>query len=470
MNAFFCTQCGQPVAATARFCESCGHLLEPLEPPASPDSSAPQPASHNDLALPQHGGSNKVRLPVAHARQVISNWVMPFNATLVFGASVVGALDFLSPRVALLPIAATVAVAGLFACALLRQFVAPSLPASSKLRAALAPERRVHRSPLMILASVISALMVSGAAWSAAEAGRGGILAAKFDAARHAQMQLGILQSLQKEQRVQTAVMEDIREGRAANPRRELANQGILWNISAFDSAVGNRDLPVVSLFLAGGMRWGLPHVKTALYAQSDEMLLALLSHPTLLEKNGDSCWHAYLAMVGDKTDLLRKTLTREAQTVPRLSSLRLKMVKMFCPTATDLASIKAIARYDEIYQYMLDEAAKTHAALGPAPGTARTAAQCRNDLSAGNGQAIRNALPGYAITQGHQSERGAPFTYTLSPGEILLNRAKSSGSFTLDARGTAEISAFCGTDAALKTHIDDFDRQMLTQVIDAIQ
>ena len=458
MSTLFCADCGQSVATNARFCDSCGHTLNPPGRDVGQDDAPPSADTNSNTGL---------RLPVTEARSAISNWVMPFNATLVFGALVVSALDFLSPRIALLPIAATVAVVGLIGCALLRHFVAPSLPAASKLRAALAPESRIQRSPLMIATAVLSALMVSGAAWSAAEAGRGGILAGKFDAARHAQIQLGVLQSVQKEQRVQTAVMEDIREGRASNPRRELANQGILWTDSAFSSAVENRDIAVVSLFLAGGMRWRVSHAKTALSAQSDEALLVLLDHPALLEKN-DGCREAYRAAVGDKLTLLRKTLTRETQTVPRISALHLRMVKMVCTQASDFVDLKASTQDEELYQYQLAAARKTYNALGPAPGTVRTAEQCRSDLSAGNGQAIRNALPGYVITQGRMSS-GAPFTYDLNAGEILLNRAKSTGNFTLDARGTAEISAYCALDGAQKTHIDDFNGQMLKQVRDAL-
>lgn len=158
---------------------------------------------------------------------------------------------------------------------------------------------------------------------------------------------------------MQTAVMVDIRVGRAANPRRELANQGILWTDSAFSSAVENRDIAVVSLFLAGGMRWRLSHAKTALSAQSDEALLVLLEHPALLEKN-DSCREAYRAAVGDKLTLLRKTLTREAQTVPRISALHLRMVKMVCTQASDFVDLKASTQDEELYQYQLAEARKT--------------------------------------------------------------------------------------------------------------
>lgn len=471
MSEVFCTDCGRPVSASARYCEFCGHPLDPLAVPG-------QSAGQNTVpqAPPPPETSVSPGLPVDEARKVISNWVTPFNATIVFGTSVVGAMDFLSPRVALLPLAATAAVVGLIGCLLLRRYIAPKLPVTSKLRSALAPESRMHRSPLMIVTVVLSALMVSGAAWSSAEASRGGILAGKFDAARHAQLQLGVLQSVQKEQRVQTAVMEDIREGRAANPRRELSNQGILWTDAAFSSAVSNRDLAVVSLFLAGGMRWYARDAKVALAAPSDELLQLLLNYPDRLE-NTRGCMDAYNAVVHPQLVVLRSKLTREPQPVPRLSALHLKMVKTFCPKSSDMRDTttdwKAMKDSKE-YRSMFSQANRL---LAPTPGTIRTPSQCRSDLLAGNGRVIRQALPSYEVTQGREvivgdnpligfgREDTRIKRYEFPPGEMLLNRAKTSGTFTLDARAEADIAAFCDTPDALKSEDDDFDAQMFKQV-----
>ena len=401
---------------------------------------------------------------------------MPFNASLLFAGTLAGLFDFLSPRLALLPVAAAVAVAGLLATLLLRRYVAPSLPDDNRLRVLLAPGARLHRSPLMIATAVLSAVMVSGAAWSSALASGGGILGSKFDAARNAQQQLGVLQGLQNEQRVQTAVMEDIREGRAANPRRELSNQGILWTDAAFSSAVSNRDLPVVSLFLAGGMRWYASDAKVALAVPSDELLQLLLDYPDQLE-NTRGCMDAYNAVVHPQLAVLRSKLTREPQPVPRLSALHLKMVKTFCPKPSDMRDTttdwKAMKDNKE-YRSMFSQANRL---LAPTPGTIRTPAQCRSDLLAGNGRVISQALPSYEVTQGKEvivgddpligfgREDTRIKRYEFPPGEMLLNRAKTSGTYTLDARAEADIAAFCATPDALKSEEDDFYGQMFKQV-----
>lgn len=231
----------------------------------------PRPSDATSIETPNHS------LVLQKGRTVISGWVMPFNASLVFGTTLTGVFDFISPRVALLPIAATVALTVLVGTTLLRKFLAPQLPDSSAFKRLLAPRAPLHRCPILVAGGVLSALMVTGAVWSSANAAEGGIIASKFDAVKNAQMQLGVMTIIQKEQRVQTAVLEDIREGRASNPRRELANQGILWTHEAFRLALETRDSTVVSLFLAGGMNWrpydGLIALRSKQHLLSDQLI-----------------------------------------------------------------------------------------------------------------------------------------------------------------------------------------------------
>ena len=273
----FCTSCGFNMEAGCKFCENCGAVLQKheginLEPLSGTAPVPPAPVTRD--------------MVVQQARLVVTSWVIPFNASLVFGSTLIAIFDFLSPRVALLPIAATVAVVGLLSALALRKFVALSLPEGSAFRRALAPEAKVHKSPALIATGLLSALMVSGAAWSSAASPSGGVIASKFDAVRNAQMQLGVLQGVQKEQRVQTAVLEDIREGRTLNPRRELANQGILWTHQAFRNAISTDDPAVVSLFLAGGMKWNQYDSLWALRNGSEKIGTQLIQHTELFQRD----------------------------------------------------------------------------------------------------------------------------------------------------------------------------------------
>ena len=319
MGHQFCTSCGHGAAADCSFCENCGVVFLTPESVTKLESSEP--------------GQETV-LPLHRTRGLVSTWIMPFNAALIFGITLAGVFDFLSPRIALLPIAASVAVTGLIVVICLRKFVAPGLPEASKLKRALAPAAGLHRSPLMIVTGVLSALMVTGAAWSSAASASGGVIASKFDGARNAQMQLGVLQSLQKEQRVQTAVLEDIREGRTLNPRRELANQGVAWNGTAFSDALEASDAGVVSLFLTGGMKWNLSrHATRALKTENDTMSQLLLQHPANWQKSHEGKSDCELFT----SNFMRRENVADRLQAVALSTMEKKFIRTFCATPEDI-------------------------------------------------------------------------------------------------------------------------------------
>jgi hypothetical protein len=275
MGNHFCTSCGHSAALDAKFCDNCGAVFQNAGSPESAMLPGISATGTTPITQPTPAGNHT---------STWGKWLDVGSKSAGLGAPFVAIFDFLSPRVALLPIAATLAIAGLLVTLALRKFVAPSLPATSKFRMVVAPEAGLHQSRLMIGTTVLSALMVTGAAWSHANAPAGGVIASKFDAAKNTQMQLGILQVMQKEQRGQTAVLEDIRDGRTLNPRRELANQGILWTYKAFDDALEAKDLAVVTLFIAGGMTWG-PHAGLkALWSKQDAISDRLISRPELLD------------------------------------------------------------------------------------------------------------------------------------------------------------------------------------------
>jgi len=167
MSVLFCTACGYRVSIGSAFCEECGVVFSDKIEPGTGETSK---ASNHPSSPPW------------------MTWLDVGGKSLGLGAPLAAVFDFLSPRVALLPFAATIAVVGLVTALALRKFVAPSLPSTSKLRLVLAPEAGLHRSRLMIGTGLLSVLMVTGAAWSNANAPEGGVIASKFDAARVAQM------------------------------------------------------------------------------------------------------------------------------------------------------------------------------------------------------------------------------------------------------------------------------------------
>lgn len=260
------------------------------------------------------------------------------------GAPLVFVFDFVSPHIALLPAAAGLAVTGLLAAVVLRKYVAPGLPATSAFRQALAPELGLHRSRWVLGTGVLAALMVTGAAWSNANAPEGGIIASKFDAVKNAQMQLFTLQAVQKEQRVQTTVLEDIRDGRTLNPRKELANQGILWTDRAFRDALDAKDLAVVTLFIDGGMTWGPKTGLEALYGRQDAISDKLISRPELLvidRFKTPQCW-SYIRVFNQPTKETEK-LQDAKQIRPRVLRAQDKQwLKLICGNAEGQATALA--------------------------------------------------------------------------------------------------------------------------------
>lgn len=340
MTHQFCTSCGHSVVLDARFCEECGAVFETVELPSLQRLPDTKPTGATSGAITR----SEV---VKHARSVVSTWVIPFNATLVFGTTMAAVFDFLSPRVALLPIAATVAVAGLLTALALRKFVAPSLPPSSAFRRLLAPETELHKSPMLIATGLLSALMVSGAAWSSAASASGGVIASKFDMARNVQMQLGVMQGLQKEQRVQTAVLEDIREGRAVDPRRELNNIGGGFSGYELDAALDRGDLRTVKLLLAGGLKWRISNAYAAFANTDPAMSKILLENMENFESRSGDCEQLIEQKFGaDELFLRSGGVIASSRVFPGKHSATLEpfqksLLKKFCDKAEVQAFVK---------------------------------------------------------------------------------------------------------------------------------
>lgn len=334
MKHQFCTSCGHSAAVDSRFCENCGAVSLTLEPGTTPQLSKTE---------------QEAVLPLRRTRGLIGTWIMPFNATLIFGGTLAGVFDFLSPRIALLPIAASVVVTGLVVAICLRKFVAPGLPEASKLKRALAPAAGLHRSPLLIVTGVLSALMVTGAAWSSAASASGGVIASKFDGARNAQMQLGVLQGLQKEQRIQTAVMEDIREGRAADPRRELSNIGGGFSEGELDAALRRGDFRTASLLMAGGMKWSVTNAYDAFSRDDQTIAELLLKNLPLLDIRPGDCER----LIAEKFHIGNQYITvggigGQTSSFPvadqssELKIFQKKHLKMFCSRPEVLSFVKS--------------------------------------------------------------------------------------------------------------------------------
>lgn len=453
MGDQFCTSCGYRAAIDAKFCENCGTTF------VNSDSSKFQAPIDTAPTVPMQAAAQPEAL-IAQARGVVSTWVMPFNASLVFGSTLVAVFDFLSPRIALLPIAATIAVVGLLASLALRKFVAPSLPEGSAFRRALAPETKLHKSPVLIATGLLSAMMVSGAAWSNVNSAEGGIIASKFNAAKNAQMQLGVMQAVQKEQRVQTAVLEDIRDGRTQNPRRELANQGILWTESAFESALRSDDKSVVALFLAGGMRWKVSHGIQAINNGFENIATQLLQRSDLMTKRDKDCFDAIWMF--DKPSKETRDLSPSQAQAYLLTSVDKQFLKLIC--AGDDNSKMAQQKLKEEQSTYVDRLASHKKKLAQMV----TADQCRQQLLGDGGwgmyqEGLHVVTSMSTILHGVTKRQSLAFVFheemDRAPGMRLTPKVLSA------------VEKYCAELASEKPVMDFSDRSVRTmqQIVEAL-
>lgn len=454
MNSNFCTGCGYAVSVDGKFCEECGVVFSNKTKP--------------DVAEMQ-------RVPANPLPSTFITWIDVGGKSLAFGAPMVAIFNFLSPRVALLPVAAIIAVVGLLSAIALRKFVAPNLPVANKFRAALAPDVQLHKSPFLIATGLLSALMVTGAAWSSSNAVKGGVIASSFDAAKNAQMQLGVMQGLQKEQRMQTAVLEDIRDGRTINPRRELANQGITWDGNGFGNAIESSDITVIQLFLNGGMRWRLHNLERSVERGNQKIMALFLQYPTLLDADDErDCWSSAIHVrLGKLESFRKKQLKYEPQPVPVLTATDKGFLKLFCTATKDVAYLsKELKSEAESYDKRLLDRSATMDSVGisASPGTRRTSIECKRDLLANNAKLLLERANTFVAHE--QRCGGIPcYGYAIASDQLLyaIKEKNSRGASLLTEHMTPDIEKYCESNSGQESPFDDFDMQVLKQIIDSL-
>lgn len=82
--------------------------------------------------------------------------------------------------------------------------------------------------------------------------------------------------------------LQNVKKETSDDPRKELANQGILWDRNALKSAIKQGDLKVVQLFLDGGMKLSYVDVGLALDLNNESMLNLFLQRLAEVDKNLD--------------------------------------------------------------------------------------------------------------------------------------------------------------------------------------
>lgn len=229
--------------------------------------------------------------------------------------------------------------------------------------------------------------MLSGTAWSSAHRAEGGGFASSVPGVRDMQQAFGVMQAIHQEQKRQTVVLEEIRDGASSNPRRVLANQGIMWADDEFRQAIRRADLNSVSLFLQGGMLWSLPVVRDSLASSGIEKLEGVLDllaqYPQQLEKPADrhakSCWHLF-QKISETPSLLESKGFK-------------KIMNKHCSSEADAQQIRDVMEYAE--QRYAEEIRAHEKSLK----SLKTKDQCESELLSNDASAIRREVLDGSLT-----------------------------------------------------------------------
>jgi hypothetical protein len=119
----------------------------------------------------------------------------------------------------------------------------------------------------------------------------------------------------------------------SADPRKELANRGVVWDPMNFSQAIRQNDVKTINLFIAGGMPIRSIDAAQALKSDNAQIIGLMIDHPNLYD--ADSCRSSILP------DLQHSTIDQ----LQALSSNQKGLIKSLCSSD----SAKKIAR--EEYQ-----------------------------------------------------------------------------------------------------------------------
>ena len=129
---------------------------------------------------------------------------------------------------------------------------------------------RYWRAPVLATVAV-SALLLVGAHLVTRSAPAGGWLGEHVSAVRDLQGQLGVLEAqsrgiaqttrdIKRDTEEINAKLDEVKKERSDDPRKELANLGVVWSTQSFVDALQSGDARTVELFLRGGMSPAVLH------------------------------------------------------------------------------------------------------------------------------------------------------------------------------------------------------------------
>jgi hypothetical protein len=289
---------------------------------------------------PYVGGKEETANPLGGFYAFVRAHVMVVNALVLASGTLVGLLDFLAPKVSVLPRVVYSTTAGLVGLMILAAF-APAMVTNLMSGLGYIARREdlipLWRRPLwQFVVAILSVVTVAGFA-SVAKASEGGFIAGSFPAARQLQASLGLMSADISATRVGVDAANtklDTLVGDSQNPRKALVASGYKYDDNGLMHAIKQGDKAALGLFAQAGFKATYEGPMSLLISGTQPWepdAVAML--PASMFGSGDSCKAGY----GLQWEL--KAPARE----------RVEAFKRLCDTAKVQAFLEALVAADSI-------------------------------------------------------------------------------------------------------------------------
>ena len=235
--------------------------------------------------------------PLSGLYQFVRGHLVVVNAIVVASTAFVGAMDFLAPKLSVLP-AMVYAATGVLAALMLGAAIAPVFIAKlfALLGFSVRPDGKpsLWRRPGWQFGMAILVIATALGFASVARASEGGLIASKFPEAKRWQASLLSLEADSREIKLGVASANgklDLIVADSQDPQKDVVARGYAYDYNGLAQAITQGDARAVGLFAKSGLRVGnqLPMVRILVGSQPWSAEIAGLLTPRMFE-NPEAC------------------------------------------------------------------------------------------------------------------------------------------------------------------------------------
>lgn len=246
----------------------------------------------------------------------------------------------------------------------------------------------------------------------------------------------------------------------SADPRKELANRGLVWRPQELRGVIETGDVESARLFLQGGMKWNTYFAYKPLDRDDQPMLALLQDYPKLLLREDGDCGSLMSHLTRTEPGSRRNDDNGRSERPHRLTSAERSMLKLVCNQPEDLAKARQEAEQAAAaYRSQVEAYNKEKAAIQPA-------AQCIAELSQNNYRGLLDEVTAFSPFMGSSILR-------TRRNRMLAELYPAMATGTLDkAKVAGEVSKYCNEVAADEPNIDLSESYSLSkkQILDVLR